>query len=987
MRRDALVKLSASFFVLVMALSALAVMPVKSVGETPGTNDIYVPVMGESLLPVPDATVTLTNVHTGVTVDAPYSSGVYFVAEDAPSGYYRVDVVADEYYDSLGADWFPFNGLASHVTAAVTLTPFPAKEYTWNVTLSPMEKNAKVGFYDGDMREVVSEGLTNQLGYVVLSMFDTTDPDVAGHTFYLFVQASGYVTYYEEVDVTGNDPAKSVTLTKSKQVIGFVNTGDGLAKEVVAYMLDKDPSLPWIARLMKSGPALGSYRFDAVANHEYWLCVDAYDASADIRTLSVGTSNIVEPVNLDPQVQRTEEVSLVFDEDYQAFNLTLTTVWSYDNTFPGLLYSDVGSLRMQLDLNGDADGTLDSDEVLDLQLNLMNEYGPQVISTKGFLVVNESLTEDGTIYVSGPLTDFDFDLSAGPIDSEVGIVYGYACTYEAYVPSEADPPPADSPSYKMDLYPRADDPEVDYVYTLDLMPGYELVSNMTSDEDMFVGGYTVVTVDPASTSVWGEKVGLIVEESARPSAGAGIDDSPAVYAVTDEGGNITKYIVKVGTAVQLTANDSADPNGNPLEFTWLFDDGTGSVTTTEFYVNHTYSAAGVVTVNLTVTDVALLTNWTEMEVVCDARNPVPVLTVKDREVNVTENSIRVNESEMVWFNATSSEDGAVTDGDDLGMIDWVEFDYGDGSTSGRVFWDDPEQNVSHAYQDAGTYNVTLNVTDVVGHWKNTTLVVQVNDTSPPTPAFTVKNETWGSTLVENKTLTFDANDTRDNVDNYTLMTYNWDFGDDTPWDNTTGYNTTHVYQKIGKFLVTVNVTDLSGNYKVYSKWITISPSPRPDVTIGDVWFDPEAFVEGAGSQYIMVNLTNSGSAVATNITVTFYIVDDTDKVIGSTKVLLNGTTTVTSLDVGDTAQVKFAWSPDAKGTYTIKVTVTSDGQLVTHSTTDIVDVEEAGWKKYALWGGVLGVLILVPLFFYMRGRWSKREKKGPRREKKSSSED
>jgi hypothetical protein len=35
-----------------------------------------------------------------------------------------------------------------------------------------------------------------------------------------------------------------------------------------------------------------------------------------------------------------------------------------------------------------------------------------------------------------------------------------------------------------------------------------------------------------------------------------------------------------------------------------------------------------------------------------------------------------------------------------------------------------------------------------------------------------------------------------------------------------------------------------------------------------------------------------------------------------------------------------------------------------------------------LWGGVLAIIVLIPLLLMFRGRLAKREKKGPRREKK-----
>jgi hypothetical protein len=125
------------------------------------------------------------------------------------------------------------------------------------------------------------------------------------------------------------------------------------------------------------------------------------------------------------------------------------------------------------------------------------------------------------------------------------------------------------------------------------------------------------------------------------------------------------------------------------------------------------------------------------------------------------------------------------------------------------------------------------------------------------------------------------------------------------------------------------------------------------------------------------------------VTNTVYIENDdgTETLIGSTTTMWNGTSQVTSIGIGGTAQVKFSWTPDAKGSFTIKVNVTSTDQLTTHDLNGDVEVKEAAWKQIALWGGVAAVIVLVPLLLYLRGRWSKREKKGPRREKREEKDE
>ena len=112
MKCNGMSKLSAGFMVLLMALTALAVFPVGNVGQTPTGKNIYVPV-GSGGIPVSDAWVNLTNVHTGAVMAAVFQTNSYVVT-NAPPGFYRVDVVAREYYDRLGVVEFRFDGFSDY---------------------------------------------------------------------------------------------------------------------------------------------------------------------------------------------------------------------------------------------------------------------------------------------------------------------------------------------------------------------------------------------------------------------------------------------------------------------------------------------------------------------------------------------------------------------------------------------------------------------------------------------------------------------------------------------------------------------------------------------------------------------------------------------------------------------------------------------------------------------------------------------------------
>jgi len=986
MKSDPMSKLSASLVVLLMALAALVIVPAGYEGQSSSAKNIYVPVLSGGS-PVTNANVNLTDVHTGAVIAADYMpSKAAYAVQNAPSGYYRVDVTHDDYYDKLDTTEFRFDATGNYTTSAVQLTAFPTKQYVWNITVwnpaSQKVVGALVGLYDPIAKEFVAKGITNEFGYATVSMFRST---VLGE-FDLVIVKKTFETYVEPVTVT-SDVTRTVSLVYSKVVSSYVTLGTETVSNVVAYLINTDSSIPWVKRVLKSYSA--AMAFDAYAG-DFVLVVDGDGAAAHVQTLTVSTTAIDLTISLSPQTKRTELIDITYGANFRTFSLNVNTTWSYDDAYPGLMYNDMGSLRMQVDLvRGNGDGILSSAEVNDFKA-LIQTYGSQYVTSDKLLMVND------TAYISSAtVTGYVNDIASGSVVNPTGVNYSYTCGYTA---STLDTGALDYDSIVSVKYDTA---SADYRYTVALVSGYERVSN-TSFEGTIAGytfGLDSVAINPSTGSGSWVAIAMTFQNSETPSAAAGIDSAAnTAYAVFDDL-NITKYIVRVGANVTLNAGSSVDPNGNPLTFTWKFGDGSSDVTTSNKTVVHKYLPNLILpaerTVNLTITDVAYLVNWTDFKIVCDDREPSPVILAKNRTLNTTDNSVSIEQREVLVVNATDSSDDARDLGDGLGLIDWVQFDYGDGNSSNRIAWNETEQNATHSYASSGTYTLVLNVTDVVGHWKNTNLTVKVNDTTKPTGTFTAKNRTGGSNLIENDTVVFDASASYDNLDNISLLRFEWNFGDGSNWENYTGLagtNVTHNYTRVATFHVALNVTDLAGNWQKTPKAINVLEGPRPKLKVERVYYSPGNFSEGKQG-YILVNLTNTGSRNASGVIVTFWVVraDGTEKLLGTAMSsggqMYNGSSAVTVVEVGGKVQIKFPVSFGSKGTYTIKVNVTCSDQLTvakyTASGDQVLIVKEAGWKKPLLWGGVAAVIVLVPLALYFRGRLSKREKKGPRREKKS----
>jgi PKD repeat protein len=142
-----------------------------------------------------------------------------------------------------------------------------------------------------------------------------------------------------------------------------------------------------------------------------------------------------------------------------------------------------------------------------------------------------------------------------------------------------------------------------------------------------------------------------------------------------------------GSVVQFTSDGSYDPDGNIESYLWNFGDGNASALQNPV---HTYSTAGTYTVILKVTNNDRLDVIDEtIAIIQSIENESPVANANGPYSGV--------EGSVVQFSSEGSYD---PDGNIASYL----WNFGDGNASAF-------QNPVHTYSSAGTYTVTLTVTD------------------------------------------------------------------------------------------------------------------------------------------------------------------------------------------------------------------------------------------------------------------------------------
>ncbi|MCU7797598.1 MAG: PKD domain-containing protein [Candidatus Thiodiazotropha sp. (ex Myrtea spinifera)] len=289
--------------------------------------------------------------------------------------------------------------------------------------------------------------------------------------------------------------------------------------------------------------------------------------------------------------------------------------------------------------------------------------------------------------------------------------------------------------------------------------------------------------------------------------GASHTDTTSATVTNPPGGNQTPtanangpYTGTTGIAVAFSSAGSSDPDGTIATYAWNFGDGN---TSNAANPNHTYAAAGTYNVSLTVTDNGgAIDSDVTTATISDPPNVAPTANANGDYAGTA--------GVAVSFSSAGSSDSD-------GSIASYAWDFGDGGSSTQA-------NPNHSYTSAGSYTVTLTVTDNDGATDSDTATATISATANVAPTANANGDYTGTT---GNPVSFFSTGSSDS--DGAITGYQWDFGDGA---NSTDTNPVHTYAAAGNYTVTLTVTDDEGATDSDTASAAITDTPTvPNVSI------------------------------------------------------------------------------------------------------------------------------------------------------------
>lgn len=243
--------------------------------------------------------------------------------------------------------------------------------------------------------------------------------------------------------------------------------------------------------------------------------------------------------------------------------------------------------------------------------------------------------------------------------------------------------------------------------------------------------------------------------------------------------------------VTFKGSNSSDDTGIK-DYLWDFRDGSTSY---DANPTHTFEKSGTLEVRLTVTDDQGETDTATITITAQPKEPENKAPKAVASASETSGEAPFE----VQFNANDSTDDVEIEG--------YRWDFKDGNTTGN-------KNPSHIFEEPGTYQVELTVTDDQGLENSTSITIEVTESENEAPKAVIT----GGPFEGDAPLGVDFK-AHNSSDDKGITAYFWNFGDG---NETTTKNPDHSFTEPGTYSVELTVKDEEGLSHTTNTQVTVS---------------------------------------------------------------------------------------------------------------------------------------------------------------------
>jgi hypothetical protein len=840
-------------FVLCLVFASLLIFPVASAEDE--ETLIRGMVKDYDGYPISAGTVTLLNVHTGETMTTEISKGQVYEFNVDP-GFYQVSAVGDFYLDT--GDGISETFMADKGEVKVVNPDLKLKKIPHDVTIEGfILDNGGDGVGNATVTAYATEAAFAGYELSTTTLFEGNDSgkfslDLYNGNFDLYATMDGYEYTIMPIIVNATSTQFNLTLVKS---------GDPPCT-ISGYAMDED--LDYLTGVRAWAYDINNKRYieSSVSGGSYFE-IKIYKGIFDLIVDVPGYLTYVhKSINIDPAVPGNESALINavlekdLDEDIQTtitvsdgfVEITVVSKWIITSASElyGLDPMDMGCPRMQIDRAlGDGDGTVTPTEA-NLFKTWLQDAGPFYLYTDEFFLINN------TAFGPGDALDYTvLEVSGvpGPVGSKGEMFARTRMVYHIEVDEEEEEEEESPSAYLIDVLALRNNE----VITLIINDTWEILD--TTEDEWY---REVIDEVPRS---------MQVHRTAGPEALIEVINDGDFFVERDENETIVQYICDAEQNITLRSQ-STDDVGAIMNTTWFPGEGIAAKYDDE--ITFQYQNQGPHTVRLKVTDSSGLTAETTVSFYVDIRAPIISVTITNAtDVDITDPPWREDEETSIVFNASGTYDD-VFEKEELEFI-WI---FGDDSAPV------PGNVTSHSFAKPGTYNITLEVKDPLGH--NATQSFdnfEILDTTPPWMVINIpQTVTIKEEFTANASQSYDEDWPEE--DRYDLIKeYDWYFD----WDeddeenmtvDTSGKVVNWTFYEPGTYTIKLKGTDMSGNVGETTRTIDVL---GPNLLIGmEPKIKPKKDIEEKDKIKFTVNVTNNGDIRAENVTIAVFYKDGDD---------------------------------------------------------------------------------------------------------------